>query len=78
MAEQSQNTVLTTENIAQTTPETQEQPETQEPQTKTMYLNSQTVNVRSAASQEASVVTQQLFQNKMVGQKLHLMEEMDT
>ena len=56
--ETDQNQVLTTENIAQTTPETQEQPETQEPQTKTMYVNSQTVNVRSAASQEASVVTQ--------------------
>ena len=56
--ETDQNQVLTTENIAQTTPETQEQPEAQEPQTKTMYVNSQTVNVRSAASQEASVVTQ--------------------
>ena len=56
--ETDQNQVLTTENIAQTTPETQEQPETQEPQTKTVYVNSQTVNVRSAASQEASVVTQ--------------------
>lgn len=56
--ETDQNQVLTTENIAQTIPETQEQPETQEPQTKTMYVNSQTVNVRSAASQEASVVTQ--------------------
>lgn len=58
VVETDQNQVLTTENIAQTTPETQEQPETQEPQTKTMYVNSQTVNVRSAASQEASVVTQ--------------------
>lgn len=56
--ETDQNQVLTTENIAQTTPETQEQPQAQEPQTKTMYVNSQTVNVRSAASQEASVVTQ--------------------
>ena len=53
-----QNQVLTTENITQTTPENEEQPEEQKPQTKTMYVNSQTVNVRSSADQSSSVVTQ--------------------
>lgn len=56
--ETDQNQVLTTENVSQTTPKNEEQPEEQEQQTKTMYVNSQTVNVRSSADQSSSVVTQ--------------------
>ena len=58
--DETQETVQSTEGVVgtETTPETSETQEPTTNQTKTMYVNSQTVNVRSNPNQASSIVTQ--------------------